>query len=82
LIWGHLQSGTLEGTDDPYRIYLTCVRVFRVLKDERANEVLAQGYALLRAQADRIPDEAMREVFLMQVRPHREMVHFYEEERA
>jgi tetratricopeptide (TPR) repeat protein len=69
----HLETGSLDGTFEPLRIYLTCVRVLEANADDRAGEVLRTARMLLQEQADRIQDEQDRQSFLENVPAHREL---------
>jgi predicted ATPase/class 3 adenylate cyclase len=70
----HLETATLDGTDEPFRVYLTCYQVLRANKDLRAQEVLTTAYALLQEWAAKIGDEALRHSFLENVAANREIV--------
>jgi tetratricopeptide (TPR) repeat protein len=64
----------LEGTEEPFRIYLTCYHVLRANQDPRAQEILVTAHRLLQEQAAKISDEKMRRFFLENVAAHREIV--------
>jgi len=74
-IMSHLESDSLDGTDEPLRVYLTCYRVLRADLDPRAEAVLDTAHRLLQEQAAKITDEEMRRSFLENVAAHREIVH-------
>jgi tetratricopeptide (TPR) repeat protein len=63
----------LEGTTDPFRIYLTCYRVLQSARDPRAEGILATAHSLLQQQAAGIEDEGLRHSFLEGVAAHREI---------
>jgi predicted ATPase/DNA-binding SARP family transcriptional activator/Tfp pilus assembly protein PilF len=69
-----LERGTLDGTDEPQRIYLTCYRVLRAQEDTRADIILEAAYRSLQAQAATIDDPAMRRSLLESVAAHRDVV--------
>jgi adenylate cyclase len=69
-----LQDNTLDGTAEPFRVYLTCYRVLRANQDPRAEVLLATAHNLLQGQAAKIEDEGMRRSFLENVAAHREIV--------
>jgi tetratricopeptide (TPR) repeat protein len=73
-ILAHLETGSLEGTDHPFLIYLTCYRVLLARGDTRATKLLRVSYQLLEEQAARIGDETMRHSFLVNVACHRELL--------
>ena len=77
-ILDHLEDKTLDGTDEPFRIYLTCYRVLRANQDPRAQDVLAEAHRLLQERAARISDEETRRLFLENVTAHREIVEAWE----
>jgi hypothetical protein len=74
----HLETGSLDGTYEPMRVYLTCYRVLEASKDPRAAEVLATAHSLLQERAAKIEDEEMRRSFLENVPAHRELVEVWE----
>ncbi|MEJ2738109.1 MAG: tetratricopeptide repeat protein, partial [Anaerolineae bacterium] len=73
-ILDHLQSHTLDGTHDPFRIQLTCYRVLEASDDPRAGEVLRAAYHLLQERAAMFEDERLHRSFLEAVPWHRELV--------
>ena len=81
-VLGHLETQTpstgsghgLDGTDEPFRVYLTCYRVLRANQDPRAQVILDTAYSLLQEQAAKISDEELRRSFLENVAAHREIV--------
>jgi tetratricopeptide (TPR) repeat protein len=75
----HLQTHTLDGTYEPFRIYLTCVRVLQAHDDPRATEVRRTAYTLLQERAAGIEDERLRRSFLENVPAHRELLTEYEQ---
>jgi predicted ATPase len=77
-ILSYLESNTLEGTDEPFRVYLTCHQVLQANQDPRAQNILDTAYALLQEQAAQFPDEETRRVYLENVPAHREIVAAYQ----
>jgi tetratricopeptide (TPR) repeat protein len=73
-ILGFLEDNTLDGTDEPFRVYLTCYRVLHANQDPRAQVLLTTAHGLLQDQAAKIEDEGMRRSFLENVLTHREIV--------
>ncbi len=69
----HLQSGTLEGTEKPFRIYLICSYVLYATNDARAATVLITAYTQLQQRAAHLNPDA-RQVFFEQVPDHRELL--------
>jgi DNA-binding SARP family transcriptional activator/predicted ATPase len=76
-ILSHLESRTLEGTEQPLLVYLTSYRVLQAVEDLRAGTILAEGHQLLREIAAKITDEELRRSFLENVATHRELVAEY-----
>jgi len=70
----YLESNTLEGTDEPGRIYWTCYRVLRANQDPRARDLLETVHRLIQEKAAKISDEKKRRAFLENVATHREIV--------
>jgi hypothetical protein len=73
-ILGFLEDNTLDGTEEPFRVYLTCYRVLHANQDARAQVLLTSAHSLLQEQAAKIEDEALRRSFLENVAAHREIV--------
>ncbi len=67
-------GGSLEGTEEPFWIYLTCYEALAGHDDARAGELLDEGYRQLMEQADRLGDETARRMFLANIPQHRAIV--------
>ena len=67
-------GGTLDGTEEPRLIELTCHQVLVRASDPSAFEWLARAHAALMTQADAITDSALRQGFLQNIPHHREIV--------
>jgi len=74
------KDSSLEGADQPLRVYLNCTLALKELGDLRAKEIFSQGYAMLNARADGFADTAAREMFL-DVPFHRGILEIWEEVR-
>ena len=74
----HLEDNTLEGTEEPSRINLTCYQVLQANRDPRALKVLREAYEQLQAQATKIEDEELRHSFLHNVAANRGIVNEFE----
>ena len=77
-ILGYLDSGgTMDGTEEPIRVYLTCYQVLQASHDPRADATLKTAHHLLQDVAARIEDEVLRRFYLDNVPAHRELVASY-----
>jgi tetratricopeptide (TPR) repeat protein len=65
---------SLDGAEEPLRVYLNCYRVLQAQEDERAAAVLKTAVQRLQAQAAKIPDPAARAAFLKNVSWNREIM--------
>jgi len=75
IIFAHLDAGgSLDGTEEPLLIPLTCFEGLSAVGDPRATDVLARAHAELQAQAARIGNEAARRGFLHHVPHHRRIL--------
>ena len=81
-ILAYLQAGSLDGTDEPLRVYLTCYHVLKAQRDPRAEEVLTTAHDLLQQWANRIADEDRRRSLLKNVRAHRQIIDEYQAIRS
>jgi tetratricopeptide (TPR) repeat protein len=66
-------GGTVDGTEDPLWIYLTCHEVMRATASPRADEFLARAHALLMQRAEPL-EPAERGTFLGNVPSHQAIV--------
>jgi hypothetical protein len=78
----HLQAHTLDGTYEPFCIYLTCLQVLQAHHDARAAEVLRTAYTLLQERAAGIEDERLRHSLLEEVPAHRKLIQEHHRLRA
>jgi class 3 adenylate cyclase/predicted ATPase len=81
-ILSYLQTSRLDGAEEPFRVYLTCIRVLRASQDPRAADVLASAHQLLEEQAAQVADEAQRRAFLENVAMHREVMREFTEDET
>jgi tetratricopeptide (TPR) repeat protein len=70
----YLETGTLDGVDEPIRVYLTCYRVLHANGDPRADDILEEGYRFLQERAAKISDEKERRSYLENVAANNEIV--------
>jgi len=68
-----LATRSLDGTEEPLRIYLTCFHILQASDDLRADEILETAHGLLQERAAKIDDEKLRRSFLENVAAHREI---------
>jgi predicted ATPase/class 3 adenylate cyclase len=67
-ILAHLHSGgTLEGTDEPLRVYHTCYEFLKKQQDPLCNEVLQAAIQLLDEQVSKFKDEPSRRMYVEHV---------------
>ena len=71
-------SHPLDGTEEPFRILLTCYQVLKSNDDPRASMILQEAYNLLQERAANIHDENLWYCFLNNVAANREIVEAYE----
>jgi tetratricopeptide (TPR) repeat protein len=76
-IMDFLRDNTLDGTEEPFLVYLTCYRVLHANDDPRAQDVLNTAYTKLQEQAERIDDDELRHSFLENVAANREIISVY-----
>ena len=72
------QDGTLEGTDQPLRVYLSCYLVLSGLNDPRARGILNTAHDMLKTRANGIADPARRQIFLERITYNREILSLWE----
>ncbi|MEM7535618.1 MAG: tetratricopeptide repeat protein [Chloroflexota bacterium] len=72
-IFDYLDQSSIQGSAEPFRIYLSCYHVLRAARDNRANRILSTAYVYLREQAGKIQDGKLRQMFLEKVAIHREI---------
>jgi hypothetical protein len=75
----YLVGHTVEGTDEPLRIYLTIYLVQQAGQDTRAAQTLETAHQMLQSQAARIDNEELRSSFLKNVPAHREIARLLQE---
>ncbi|UCH27350.1 MAG: tetratricopeptide repeat protein [Trueperaceae bacterium] len=76
------KGGTLNGTWEPLRIYLTCFDVLEQVDDPRADQILEEAFGFLQQRADQIPNEADRRRYLEDIPWHRDIVAAWSSRRA
>jgi tetratricopeptide (TPR) repeat protein len=61
------EGSTLEGVEEPLRIYLACYHALEKENDPRAREVLREANHLLEAQVSKFSDDAARRMYVQNV---------------
>lgn len=74
MILAYLAAHTLAGTDQPFRVYLTCYEVLRATGDPRARPIREQARRQLRERAGQIVDADLRQSYLERVPAHRALL--------
>jgi predicted ATPase/class 3 adenylate cyclase len=72
-------GGSLEGTEEPLRIYLTMYQTLSANHDPRARKILEAAYSLLKEQVQRIQEERYKETFVRNVSWRREIQERWQE---
>jgi class 3 adenylate cyclase/tetratricopeptide (TPR) repeat protein len=67
-------GGSLNGTEEPLRVFLTCYQVLQAAGDSRAAQILAAAYQHLSQQADKITNQDARRRFLENISYHRQIL--------
>jgi tetratricopeptide (TPR) repeat protein len=57
-------GGTLEGTEEPLRVYLACYNVLEKIGDLRSTMILERAMQLLEAQVSKLKDEQSRRMYI------------------
>ena len=58
---------SLDGTQEPARVYLTCIQVLQDLGDGRVEQILERAVHFIDERAMRIAEPGLRQSFLQQV---------------
>jgi hypothetical protein len=69
----YLDEKSLDGTDEPFRVYLTCYDGLRAAADDRAYGLLHEAQEMLLDRARKIDEPELRRSFLQRVPAHREL---------
>ena len=60
-------GGTLEGTEEPLRVYYACYLALDNVEDQRSSEMLHRGAQLLKAHLSKLEDEDLRHMYVENV---------------
>ena len=73
------RKGSLDGTDQPFRIYQTCFEVLEHAgQHERGVALIERAHAELMESASAISDEVLRESFLQNVMENRAIDYYFQ----
>jgi tetratricopeptide (TPR) repeat protein len=64
----------LNGTQEPFKVYLTCYQVLEAMGDARSASILDFAANLLREQADQLDDPILKQSFLENVPVNRQIL--------
>jgi predicted ATPase/class 3 adenylate cyclase len=67
-------GGTLDGTEEPLRVLLSCYLVLRAVQDSAAENILKNAHELLTARASRVLNDNLRQKFLENIPVHQEII--------
>ncbi|MEZ4863073.1 MAG: tetratricopeptide repeat protein [Caldilineaceae bacterium] len=70
-ILNFLAQNSVDGLEEPFRVYLTCYQGLQALGDPQAQEILQTARRLLQQRARQIDDDALRRSFLENVAANR-----------
>lgn len=73
----HLAHQTLDGTEEPFLVYLTCYEVLQTSQSDRAQNLLQSAYEQLQARAAQITDPKLRRSFLENVTVHAQLMQLW-----
>ena len=68
------EGGSLNGTWEPLRIYLTCFQVLERVGAARSEQILGEAIDILQQRAKQIPNEVDRHRYLEDIPWHRDLV--------
>jgi predicted ATPase/DNA-binding SARP family transcriptional activator len=77
----YLTGGSLPGSKEPSRVYLSCYQILRASGDPRTGVVLQRAYDQLQTQATDLDDPDTRRTFLEKVAANRKLVRAYRRQR-
>ena len=75
-------GGSVEGAEEPLRVYLACYRGLLENHDGRAHQTLQDGYTLLQENVSRLKDETTRRMYVDNVPWRRAVKEIWEQIRA
>lgn len=72
-------GGTLEGTEEPLRVYYACFLALEKAQDPRAHDILHRAVQLLKAHVSKLKDEGSRQMYVQKVPWRRAMQEAWQE---
>lgn len=66
----YMETHSLEGTNEPFHIYLACVQILRAAQDSRAASILDTALALLKKRADELSKLSWQHRFINGIEAH------------
>jgi hypothetical protein len=76
------EGGTLEGTDEPLRVYLIGYLALVKNRDPRADQLLEDAHFLLRKQVDKIQEQPHKEMFIQNVPWRRQIEELWQQKHS
>jgi predicted ATPase/DNA-binding SARP family transcriptional activator len=73
-----INDKSLQGTEHPIQIYLTCYRILHAGEDCRAESLLVRAFEQMQSIATAIEDETLQKSFLENVPAHRELMQIWQ----
>jgi len=70
----HLQHRNLDGTEEPFRVYLTCYDVLIAVQQPDAPAILERAYHLLQERVAKLESPILQQSFLTNIAAHRRLV--------
>lgn len=70
----YLESGSLDGVEEPLKVYATCYHILHNAHDPRAQSILEKAHQKLQERAAKISRPDLRSSFLEGIPEHREII--------
>jgi class 3 adenylate cyclase/tetratricopeptide (TPR) repeat protein len=75
-------GGSLDGTEEPLRVWFTCYSFLQVAQDSRAISILENAHTLLMERAGKISDQEMRQKFIENIPFHSKIVKVWQQHQG
>jgi tetratricopeptide (TPR) repeat protein len=76
------EGGSLDGIDQPFRVYTSCCRMMIKLGHPNTGKFIQNAYQTMQTQANKITNPKSRDSFLTRVPCHQEMTRLYKSAEA